>query len=231
VNPSGNYLLKFSAFLLPFFFVGSAEGFACTERTNVALSANGATASASSQFSTNYPVYSTINGDRRGLNWNNGGGWNDGTINIHPDWLQIDFNGSKTIDEINVITLQDNPATPAEPTESMTFTLYGLTGYSVQYWNDSAWVTLTGGTVSGNNKVWKKFTFTAITTTKIRVLTSSSADAYSRITEVEAWGNEAAPARTNFALGGLASACFLSIQRELSGVQHHQWRSTRSELE
>jgi RHS repeat-associated protein len=175
-------------------------------RKNFALTANGGTATASSQVSTNYPAYSTINGDRRGLNWNNGGGWNDGTINTHPDWLQIDFNGNKTIDEINVITLQDNPATPAEPTESMTFTLYGLTGYSVQYWNGSAWTTVTGGTVSGNNKVWKKFTFPAITATKIRVLTSSSADAYSRITEVEAWGHEAPAARTNFALNGLTSA-------------------------
>jgi hypothetical protein len=63
-------------------------------RKNFALTANGATATASSQVSTNYPAYSTINGDRRGLNWNNGGRWNDGTINTHPDWLQIDFNGS-----------------------------------------------------------------------------------------------------------------------------------------
>ena len=175
-------------------------------RTNLALASSGATATASSQYSGNYPASSTINGDRRGLNWNNGGGWNDATVNTHPDWLEINFNGSKTIDEINVITLQDNPATPAEPTESMTFTLYGLTGYSVQYWNGSAWTTVTGGTVSSNNKVWKKFTFTPITTTKIRVLTSSSPDAYSRITEVEAWGNEAPTPRTNFALGGTTSA-------------------------
>ena len=42
--------------------------------------------------------------------------------------------------------------------------------------------------MTGNNKVWRKFTFTAITTTKIRVLTSSSLEHYSRLTEVEAWG-------------------------------------------
>ena len=154
-------------------------------RTNFAP---GGLTSASSQISANYPAVSTINGDRRGLNWNNGGGWNDATVNTHPDWLQIDFNSSKTIDEINVITLQDNPATSAEPTESMTFTLYGLTGYSVQYWNGSAWATVPGGSVSGNNKVWRKFTFSPVTTTKIRVLTSSSPDAHSRLTEVKAWG-------------------------------------------
>jgi RHS repeat-associated protein len=70
----------------------------------------------------------------------------------------------------------------------MTFTLYGLTAYSVQYWNSSSWVTIPNGTVTGNNKVWRKFTFSPITTSKIRVLTSSSPDAYSRLTEVEAWG-------------------------------------------
>ena len=68
MNPSSNYLAKSFVLLLPFLFAGSAAGFTCTERTNVALSANGATASASSQFSTNYPAFSTINGDRRGLN-------------------------------------------------------------------------------------------------------------------------------------------------------------------
>jgi RHS repeat-associated protein len=157
-------------------------------RTNVALAANGASATASSQYSANYPVSSTINGDRRGLNWNNGGGWNDAEpVNTFPDWVQIDFNGSKTIDEINVVTLQDNPATPVEPTESTTFSLYGLTSYTVQYWNGSTWVTVSGGNVSGNNKVWRKFTFSPITTSKIRVLTNASVDGYSRVTEIEAF--------------------------------------------
>ena len=123
------------------------------------------------------------------MNWNNGGGWNDATSGVFPDWLQVDFNGSKTIDEVDVFTLQDNPATPAEPTETMTFSLYGLTSYDVQYWNGSAWATVPGGTVTGNNKVWRKFTFAPINTTKIRVVTNAAADGYSRITEVEAWGN------------------------------------------
>jgi YD repeat-containing protein len=103
-----------------------------TPRTNLALSSSGATVTASSQYSANYPASSTINGDRRGLNWNNGGGWNDATSSVFPDWLQIDFSGSKTLDEIDIFTLQDNPATPAEPTESMTFSLYGLTSYEAK---------------------------------------------------------------------------------------------------
>ena len=70
----------------------------------------------------------------------------------------------------------------------MTFSLYGLTSYDVQYWNNSTWVTVPGGSVTGNNKVWRKFTFSPITTSKIRVLTNASVDGYSRITEVEALG-------------------------------------------
>ena len=70
----------------------------------------------------------------------------------------------------------------------MTFSLYGLTAYDVQYWNNSTWVTIPGGSVTGNDKVWRKFTFSPITTSKIRVLTNASVDGYSRITEVEAYG-------------------------------------------
>jgi hypothetical protein len=103
--------------------------------------------------------------------------------------LQVDFNSSKTIDEIDVFTLQDNYTSPSEPTETMTFSLYGLTAYDVQYWNaaTAAWTTVTGGSVSGNDKVWRKFSFSSITTTKIRVLTNASPDGFSRLTEVEAW--------------------------------------------
>jgi RHS repeat-associated protein len=56
-----------------------------------------------------------------------------------------------------------------------------------QYWNGSAWVNVTGGSVSGNNKVWRKFTFAAITTSKIRVQANATTDGWSRVTELEAW--------------------------------------------
>ena len=41
--------------------------------------------------------------------------------------------------------------------------------------------------MSGNNKVWKKFTFPPLTTTKIRVHITATSDNWSRIVEVEAW--------------------------------------------
>jgi len=129
------------------------------------------------------------------VNWGSGGGWNDATSGTFPDWLQVEFDGPKSIDEVDVFTNQDNYANPSEPTEGMTFTQYGLTGYVVQYWTGAAWATVQGGSVTGNNKVWRKFTFPAVVTTKIRVLAHACMDGYySRLAEVEAWGGGAAGA-------------------------------------
>ena len=48
--------------------------------------------------------------------------------------------------------------------------------------------TVPGGSVTGNNKVWRQFTFSPITTSKIRVMVNAGADnAFSRVVEVEAW--------------------------------------------
>src|SRR6266566_7128624 len=50
---------------------------------------------------------------------------------------------------------------------------------------------MNGGSITSNNKVWRKLSFSSITTTKIRVLTNAAVDnGYSRITEVEAWGTD-----------------------------------------
>ena len=88
----------------------------------------------------------------------------------------------------DVFTLQDNYANSAEPTESMTFTQWGLTAYTVEYWSGSSWIQIPNASVTGNNKIWRKFEFSPISTSKIRVVTISSVDGYSRLTEVEAYG-------------------------------------------
>lgn len=157
----------------------------------------GAVATASNSYNTGYGPAGTNNGDRKSLNWTNGGGWNDSGPPF-PDWLQIDFGSVKTINEVDVFTLQDNWSNSAEPTASMTFTLWGLTGYEVQFWDGANWIAIPGASVTGNNKIWRKFEFSPIATSKIRVLTSASVDGYSRITEVEAYG----PADTG-ASGGI----------------------------
>lgn len=155
---------------------------------NVANALNGATATASSTASLSFQASSAINGDRRGLNWGNNGGWLDAPPNnVFPDWLQVDFEGEKTISEIDVFGIQDNYTNPAEPTETMTFSLYGLSGFEVQYWNGTTWNNVPGGSVTGNNLVWRKFTFAPVMTSKIRVLTNASPDGWSRVAEIEAY--------------------------------------------
>ena len=74
--------------------------------------------SASSVFSAQFPVAAVNNNERKGAGWGSGGGWNDATANAFPDWVEIDFNGSKTIDRVIVYTLQDNYPNPIEPTDT-----------------------------------------------------------------------------------------------------------------
>jgi hypothetical protein len=156
-------------------------------RLNVALAANGGVASASSTYSSGYAPRGAIDGDRKGLNWGAGGGWNDATPNAWPDWLEIDFSGSKTINEVDVFTVQDNYQAPSDPTPTMTFAQYGLTDFQVQYWTGSQWLTVPNGIVSGNNLVWRQVTFGALTTSSIRVWVTGALNTFSRITEVEAY--------------------------------------------
>jgi subtilisin family serine protease len=177
--------------------------------SNVALWFNEASVSASSTYSDSYSLRTVNNGDRKGLNWGANGGWKDATPGAYPDWVQIDFSGSKMISEIDVYTLQDAYANPVEPDDSLTFSSYGITDFSVQYWDGVSWVTVPGGSVSGNNKVWRKFTFSPITTSMIRVLVHGALDGYSRIVEVEAYEGATPPQGINVALvanGATASA-------------------------
>src|SRR5689334_1181585 len=173
---------------------------------NVALASNGGIASASSTYSSGiYPVAAVNDGDRKGNS--SAGYWNDATANTYPDWVQIDFATTQTINEIDVFTVQDNYQSPSTPTPSMQFSLYGITGFEVQYWTGSAWVDVSGGNVSNNRNVWRQFTFANVTTSRIRVLVNSSLGTWSRITEIEAYS--APTAGVNVALasnGGIASS-------------------------
>lgn len=162
-----------------------------TGRFNVALAANGAVATASSAHTCcGFSTAGAINGNYRGP-WGQGEGWNDATENAVPDWIQVDFAGTKTIDEISVFSLHDNYTQENTPTETQTFSLYGLLAFDVQYWNGSSWVTIPGGSVTGNNKVWRKFSFSPISTSKIRIYINAVPDAWSRVVEIQAFGTSA----------------------------------------
>jgi hypothetical protein len=100
--------------------------------------------------------------------------------------VQIDFNGAKTIDRVVVYTVQDNYASPVEPTDTQTFTAYGVTDFTVDGWNGAGWTVL--ATVSNNNLVKRTVTFNPFTTDAIRINITKSKSTYSRLVEVEAWG-------------------------------------------
>src|SRR5262249_21936345 len=149
---------------------------------NVALAANGGLASASSSA---YPASAVNNGDRAGLNFSGGGVWMDTSPGLFPDWVEIDFNGAKTIDHVIVYSVQDKISTPVDPSDPLTLNRYGLPAFDVQSWNGSGWVTL--GSVSGNNLVKRSVAFAATTTSKIRVVINAAKGSYSMLTEIEAW--------------------------------------------
>jgi hypothetical protein len=198
--------------------------------TNVALASAGATVSPSSQFSGSFPAGSAIDGEHDGNQWGAGGGWNDATADSFPDSLQVNFNGPKTITEIDVYTLKDDFNSGSLVNEGTTFSLYGLTSFNVQYWNGSAFVDVPGGAVTGNNRVKRKFVFTAVTTDKIRIVVNdapANAGRYSRIVEIEAYAclpdatswQPHANALELFAMGWLSSrdyspANWLDVDRE-----------------
>jgi hypothetical protein len=162
--------------------------------TNFALAANGSSATTSSNYNSNYPAASVIDGDRTGLAWEHGGGWNDATAGVYPDWLEIDFPTAKTISEVDVYSLQDNYSNPVQPTDTQTFSLYGVTDFDLRYWNGTAWANVTA--IVGNTNVKRSITFAALTTSKIRIVVNNALANYSRLVEVEAWGIATTPTPT-----------------------------------
>ncbi len=100
-------------------------------RVNVALAANGATASASSMANANYGPSAAIDGRRSGAGRGQLGSWEDAPAST-PDWLQVTFAAPRTIDLVNVFSLQVNSSTPVEPTPTLT-SYIAVEDFSVQY--------------------------------------------------------------------------------------------------
>ncbi|MFH0918846.1 MAG: alpha-L-rhamnosidase N-terminal domain-containing protein [Fibrobacterota bacterium] len=200
------------------------------EYTNVALSSNGATASASSEYSSSYSTNGAINGNRTSSDWGQGGGWSDNTYNNWPDWIQITFNNTYSLSEIDVFSYSESSSQP-------TLEMLGgeLSAFDVQYWDGSNWITVPDGSVSGNFNVWKRFPLaSAITTDKIRVMVNYGLNGdYVRMMEVEAWaagqtGNQkqslAVAAPKCFELTGIFPNPFSGAARIQFGVPAGQKR-------
>lgn len=156
---------------------------------NVAASNSGSTAAGSTTYSNGFPASSAIDGDRKGTNWGGGsGGWNDATRDVYPDSLEVNFNNTRTINQIRVYTVQNDYYNPVEPTPLTPADVNGILDFDVQYFNGTNWITIPGGSVTGNDKAMRIFVFPDITTTKIRIVVNNSRNHFSRITEVEAFG-------------------------------------------
>src|SRR5437764_14767242 len=177
------FLLLLAAFLVaPLALAGGS----CMP--NLASASAGAVATASSEYGPGYSVSGINNGDCAGRSWTNGGGWADRTIDQYPDWVQIQFNGPKVVNHVVVYTVQDNWQNPSQPTESETFTQYGIVDFTVQYWDGSAWQT--AAAVNGNNLVMRSIAFDPpFNTDRIRVSVRRAQGQLSRIVEVEAFGD------------------------------------------
>ncbi len=199
---------------------------------NVALATNGATASASSvHFSGNYPVAAVNNGDRKAMNWGNGGGWNDNTHGDYSsDIVQINFPAFNFVSQINVFTLRDNfqdnqtPPTLTETFSTCENTGFGITEFEVQYWNGWMWITVSGGLVRDNNKVWRQLTFPEVWASRVRVQVhgaarhTTTARNYSRIVEMEAFGRTAGFNLAAAANGAVASASTSDTNNPVSAL-------------
>lgn len=177
--------------------------------TNVANVVNGGVATSSGDANSSFPVTAINNGDRLGAPWGAGGGWNSSTNGVFPDWCQVDFNASYWITEIDIITIQDAFSSPAIPTLSMTGTI-GIKTFEMQYWDGSSWVTVPGGSISNQNKIWYQFQFPPIFTQKIRCTITAVGDgSYSRVAEMEAWAGPT----PQFVEVSLATSCVVSLAK------------------
>ncbi len=163
-----------------------------SDLVNYALSVLNSVASASSTYTTrNYSVTGAFDGDRTGANWEQGGGWNDATRGLWPDYLDVTFGGgSKTIKEIRVYTLQNNFHSPQAPDVHTDASLYGLIDFDVQVWDGAQWVTVPNGQIRANTKAMIVIPLaTPVNTTAVRVFVHLGRAYFSRIVELEAFGD------------------------------------------
>lgn len=177
--------------------------------TNVALAANGAAATASTQIAGSYPASGTINGNRTSSDWGAGGGWNDNSPNNWPDWIEVAFDDTYSIHEIDVFSYGSGSSEPV-------FLALGgqLSAFDVEYRDGSNWLPAPGGNVTANFLLWNRISIPGgVSTDKIRVTVRYGLGGdYVRMAEIEAWS----PGATGIHKPALATPLPGSL--ELTGV-------------
>jgi hypothetical protein len=124
-----------------------------------------------------YPAESVIDGDATSDRWAGGNGWNDDTINVFPDTLQVAFAAPAHIGRVDVDTL-DSQQYPAAR--------YGMRDADVQVLADGKWRTV--GQITGNQAGHMSVSFDPVTASAVRLsITASNSGDYSRVVELTAY--------------------------------------------
>ena len=146
-------------------------------------------ATASSTYpNPGYAAAAAIDGDRTGVNWGAGGGWNDATRSVFPDWLEVNFGGQKSVSIVRVVTLQNDYGSALDPTATTAATVYGLRDFDVEFWDGSGWRLVPGGQVRSNDLALRTLIFPEVTTDRVRVVVRAAREHFSRVVELEAIG-------------------------------------------
>jgi hypothetical protein len=161
---------------------------------NVADSISGAYATASSTMNSpgsNFSAGNAINGDRSGIGWGqpNMGGWCAGAPG-GLQWLDIHFNRSKYVDRVELFSVQDNFQHPVDPSDTMTFSQFGVTAGKIYGANDGSDLVYLGN-FSGNNKVKCTVFLNPTTLDRIRIVITGVSSGYARLAEVQVSGLDA----------------------------------------
>lgn len=121
------------------------------------------TYSASSEFNDYYGAESAFDGA-----FGDGSRWNAASFSGGDQWLEVDFGKEVSL---NRTVITENPS-------------YRITGYKIQYWDGSDWVTCSTGTSIGERK---EDTFDTVTTRKLRLYVDSVTTDSASIQEFEVY--------------------------------------------
>lgn len=149
-------------------------------KTNWAASANGATASATSTtgaFAASFANNGSFDASSNAY-------W--AASAAQPQTLTIDYGAARNVTEIVAVFLND--ALGGAVTVFDVATLYHATSFTIQEFVSGVWTTISGGTVTGNTKVMRRFTVTNSGATKVRITISASPNLGSYVVELQAIG-------------------------------------------
>lgn len=191
---------------------------------NVALNSNGATASAydaggNANTAAGYNAADVINDNTTETDFGApGGGWMDNTVDSFPDYLEIAFPESKTVNRAIIYTTTGN----------------GIRDFDVEYWTGSDWTKLRAFTGVIDSTI--RFDFDAISTDKLRIKINDSNDAsnkQSRLIEVKVFQKNfgAATRLSDYLDGLLTSQGVLPSQRDSLEKQAVQFQKKIDRLE